>query len=148
MGSSPQERCPLSCRVLGVDQLGGQGRGALQWPNSAVWELCWCCQQTLHGNTGWGTRSGPPRGVSAGLFLSSSHQGAAGIVLLPCRWAGRVGYGDGDENGDGEEDGDGEEVSQRTLSSPWDNQCSQLRGDCLTPETSQPGWTWGNSPAL
>lgn len=60
----------------------------------------------------WMGNSGPPRGVSAGLFLSSSHQGAAGVALLQCWWAGRAGYGDRDG------DEDGEEVSQRTLSPP------------------------------
>lgn len=152
MGSS-QERCPLSYRVLGgssgwaeqgcsaMAQLSCVG-GVLVLPADPAWEH-WM------GSSVW-----PPLGVSAGLFLSSSHQRAAGVALLQCWWAGRVGYGDEDEdrdaNGEGEEDRDrdGEEVSQRTRSSPWDNQCSQPRGDCLTPETSQPGWTWGSSPAL
>lgn len=137
MGSSPQERCPLSlCSAMA--QLSHVG-AMLVLPADPAWEhwmgnsvrpplvgVCWALPVLITSESCWSS----PAAVLVG-------------------WQGWVyGNGDEDEDIDGEEDGDGEEVSQRALSSHWDNQCSQLRGDCLTPETSQPGWTWGSSPAL
>lgn len=45
----------LESQGAGGNQLGGQDRGPLPWPSSAMWELWQCCQHTLNGNTGWAT---------------------------------------------------------------------------------------------
>lgn len=99
----------LEPQGAGGNQLGGPTGVLCHGPAQQCGSCASAASRPCMGTLG---NSGPHLGVSAGLFLSSLHQGAAGVALLQCWWAGRAGYGDRDG------DKDGEEVSQRTLSPP------------------------------
>lgn len=57
----------------------------------SVWELCQRCQQTLHGNTGWGALSAPPWRC---LLGSSCPHHIRELLEQPCcRTGGLAGLG-------------------------------------------------------